>query len=901
MPQIFYMTKKILLTAVILLHFTWIFSQALYQVDNTEKEANSTLIIEGKVVDKVSFWNETQTMIYTANKIKVYKVFKGEVDTDFIEVITEGGTIGEYAVYASDLLDLVQDQEGVFFCFPNLKGRKSPTTNKVLYDVYSSSQGFWTYNTYENKVTDPFNVYYGITTEVYTLLKQLTGQDYVVKDPTFHVEGNKPAQTTQAQKVLFPSVTSFSPTTVHAGAMRDPANNILTITGTGFGTKTGNAAILFNDGNTSPGTDYPVAANNAQLSSLIISWTDTEIKVKVPSRASSGFFKVRDASGNIAYSPTLLDVYFGIITFNVQQSGVYYHKEFNLMDMNGAGGYTIYYSNSTAGNGIDFDGGTAKGAFQRALNSWKEVAGFNVIEGGATPNQQVSFNTVSTVMYDNQNTGNSPLPAGTLAVCYSFPQICGGNYETLSGRRVKFDIVVRNNAVSQGSTTFNNGPCPSLTVPGATNYSPVDLETVILHELGHAVNLAHVNDGMVGATLGTTNPGSLMHYAVSGSNRRTTPDASPKAGAMYSLQQQNNSYGSCTIDPEMTPLTPIVEPKDECPLTFPTEPTAFNTTVAFDMVHSNSNKYISDPEMTQIRCDAVGTSITNTTYYVIKTNDNSGSGVLNINVTGYTTNPVFIASCTHGSLPAQGFRLSLYKVNSCPTPGSFPNPVACRTFDANGGIFPISGLDYNSTYLIYIGAIENTKATFNLTFSGTALVPIKLSSFTGTVHQEYNSIDWIAEQVINVDKIIIERSANGTDFSAIGEVKGNDAYLKNGNYKDFKPYITSYYRLKVVNNDGSTEYSKTIVLKRNDKILFTITPNPATTFSDVQISAETKGKYSLMVYNINGQAVYKKDIVVNAGMNSHKINTTSFAKGVYRVVLFNEQSNNVFANSLIVQ
>lgn len=894
------MIKKIILTAAIILQFTCIFSQALYQVDNEEKANNSTLIIEGKVVDKVSFWNETQTMIYTSNKIKVFKVFKGEINSDYIEIITEGGTIGEHAVYVSELLDLVYDQEGVFFCFPNIKARKSPVTNNVLYDVYSSSQGFWVYNLYENKATDPFNVYNGITTTVYPLLKQLTGQDYVVKDNTYNVNQNKIAQQPQSQKPQFPVINSFAPSTIHAGAFRDATNNVLTISGSGFGTFTGTAAVLFNDGNTSPGTDYPVAANNAQLAPLVISWTDTEIKVKVPARASTGFFKVRDQSGNIAYSPDLINVFFGIINFTIQSGGVYYNKEFNLMNMDGAGGYTIYYSNSTAGNGVDFDGGTAKLAFQRALNTWKEIVGFNVTEGGTTTNQSVSSGSDCTVMYDNQNTGNSPLPSGVLAVCYSYPEICNSDVPNIQGRRKKFDIVVRNNAVSAGSTVFNNGPCPSLSSPGVTNFSPVDLETVLLHELGHALNLAHVNNGMVGSSLGTTNPGSIMHYSVPGSNRHTTPDASPRAGAAYTIQPQSNSYGSCTSATEMIPLTTISDVKDDCPLSFPTTPTPNLTTVAFDMVHTTSSVKV-DPDLTQVRCDGVGTSITNNAYYVVKTNSNAGSAMLSINVSGYSTYPFSLASCTHPTLPASGFRVSLYKVNSCPTAGSFPNPVACRTFAANGPIADITGLESNTTYLVYVGAIENTKAIFNLTFSGSALVPIKLSSFSGTTLANHNNLDWTAEQVINVEKIVIEKSINGTEFNNIGEVKGTDVYLKKGNFKDFKPSVINYYRLKIINTDGSVEYSKTIVLKRADKVLFTVTPNPATTYSDVQISSETKGKYSLVVYNVNGQTIYRKELTVNQGINNHKINTTTFAKGVYRLVLINDQNSNAYSNTLIVQ
>ena len=37
------------------------------------------LIAEGKVIEKKSFWNNEHTMIYTANTIEVYKLFKGNL------------------------------------------------------------------------------------------------------------------------------------------------------------------------------------------------------------------------------------------------------------------------------------------------------------------------------------------------------------------------------------------------------------------------------------------------------------------------------------------------------------------------------------------------------------------------------------------------------------------------------------------------------------------------------------------------------------------------------------------------------------------------------------------------------------------------------------------------------
>ncbi len=871
----------------------------LYEVKMEEKLANSNLVIEGKVLSQHSFWNEKHSMIYTTNKVEVYKIFKGTVSSSSIEIMTQGGNVNGEAISASDLLELSTGYVGVFFCFPNSINLRSPLTNEKLWDVYSSSQGFFNYDLDNEKASAPFVRYQSISNELYTELATKIGHGFENRKASFDVANQKPVTT--ANRTLFPVVVSFSPASVNAGALSDPTNNVLTITGTGFGASfTGSAAILFDDGNDGTGgTPYAVAASDPYLTTLIVSWTDTEIKVRVPSRVGTGYFTVRDASGVTSSSLTPLNVFYSILNTNFLLGGTYYVKQSNLMNDDGVGGYTILYSISAAGGGVDITSSPAQATFQRALNTWKDIAGFNVTEGGSTASQQVNPGDGSnTIMFDNTNTGNAPLASGVLAVCYSFTSICSDNPLFYGARKTEFDIVIRNTGVSVGSTSFTFGPCP----PVSTNFSQIDLESVVFHELGHALNLAHINDAAqyTSFTPGQVNPSKLMNYAVYNGTKRASPDNSAKSGALYTCTPHGFSYGSCfPFNNEMTQLTPIVEAKDNCPLVFPSTPTAKNTSVAFDMVHTSSNTLV-DPAYTQVNCDGTNTAVTNNAFYAIKT---TYSGKLSLTISGYTTAPTALAACTsaYSGVLATGFRLSLYQVSSCPTGQAFPTPVACRTFSSDGAIFDITGLVANTNYLIFIESIESTKATFNMLIGGTAL-PIKLVSFTGEVAGTYNNLNWVAESVINITKLVVERSSNGISFESIGEITGADAYNRIGNFKDFKPSIgNNFYRLKIVNNNGSIEYSNVVILKRSDKFLFTISPNPAVGFAEVQISSEDKGNYTIVLHNNNGQQVLTKNISVNSGIATTRLDLSTLAKGIYSVSVYDRAQTKVRTMLLSVQ
>jgi hypothetical protein len=862
-------------------------SQSLYKVEIDEKIQKSTAIFEGKVISQQYFWNPEHTMIFTSSKIELYKLFKGSIAKDFTEVVTQGGTIGNLSIEASDLLTLSVGETGIFFAFPNKGKLRSPETGEILFDIYSSSQGFYSYDLQQQTASAPFVRYASITNQLYAELIQKTGRTFVNKKSTFKVEDF--VVSPSSPNVL--GITSFSPAVVNAGATIDAANNVLTINGTDFGTPTGSAAILFDDANNGTGgTPFTLLATD----NLVISWTNTQIQVRVPSRAGTGTFAVRDALGATTNSPSPLIVNYAILTATFSSGGTF-TKESNLMNDNGSGGYTYQYSTSTAGLGIDFNAASAKATFERAASTWREVSGLNIVEGATTAVQAVASDGINLVVYDNTNAGAgiTPIPSGVLAVCYSFNSLCLP-VATNAAQKTEFDIIVRNPGVSSGTTTFNEGPCP----PMSSDFSEIDLETVLLHELGHALNLAHINDSYEGTFAGQLNPNKLMNFAVVNSVKRVSPDYSARLGAAYAIAAQGNTYGGpCGLaTTEMTPLTTTAEARDECPASFPSTTTPTNTVVNFNLVHATSNKFV-DPAYTQVRTDGVGVGITNNAYYAFRTNNVGGTVTLTVG--GYTTTPASPATCaTPYGYPTKGVELALYQANSCPAAQAYPTPIAYRTFNGNGALANFTGLAANTTYLIMVDGIENTKASFSLTFTGNAL-PITLRDFSGIVQKEYNQLNWTIDIARDVNAIIIERSADGINFEKIGEA--SLPYVGKGGFKDFRPLTgDNYYRLATINSDNTREYSKIVLLRRSEDFLINIFPNPAKEWVNVEIISQKRGRYTVSIYNSIGQSVARKEVYNNLNRMLVSMPLKNYQPGMYHITVYDENGASIRNSTIVV-
>jgi hypothetical protein len=175
-------------------------------------------------------------------------------------------------------------------------------------------------------------------------------------------------------------------------------------------------------------------------------------------------------------------------------------------------------------------------------------------------------------------------------------------------------------------------------------------------------------------------------------------------------------------------------------------------------------------------------------------------------------------------------------------------------------------------------------------------LPLNLMSFEAVKQNKKTLLQWSTGNELNIAKYIIERSADGTAYSPIGEVtalntQGTNTY----NFTDAQPLSgLNFYRLKLMDRDGTFKYSPTRkidFLVTTDDI--TIYPNPVT---NAKITIASSG-------NCTGEFIYDAagKLVKNYSLRGRNItlDLSGIAKGVYQLKIVTE--NTLQTKKILIQ
>ncbi len=509
------MKTNVLITLIMVLFFTTnnLMSQMmLKQISLDEQVNNSSLVVEGKVISKKSFWDVKHEKIYTTNTVEVYKVFKGVV-VSTIEVITVGGTVGDVILMVFPNLNLRVGDIGVFTLYDNnIALSQAAKAQNKQFKVYSSLQGFYKYNVYDDLAVNPFNKKEGISSVFYKEIMSKTKVGFIEVSKYNVSEINKSLN--QSKSSATPVISSFNPTTLSAGTKSQ-----LTINGSGFGSP---GKVSFPDANAGGSTFIDA------LASQIVSWSDTKIVVEVPSDAGTGKFRVTNNDSPTPLSKvssTDLTISYSELNYEYDPGTGLQAYPLQHYDENGNGGYE-WEMQTDFFNDSEHPG--AKVAFERAMDTWRCNTKINwTISTTPTTTDVVLDDGINIVRFDNGN----ELDAGILGQCSTWP---GGYTNCVTGASVQFYVKELEIVFDDATSWYFGTGDPGL------NF---DFESVAVHELGHGHQLGHVID---------TN--AIMHFNL-GLSEYNRVLSSNDINAGIDVQTRSTSTSVCGTLGSMTDYT----------------------------------------------------------------------------------------------------------------------------------------------------------------------------------------------------------------------------------------------------------------------------------------------------------------------------------------------------------
>ncbi|MEM9888266.1 MAG: T9SS type A sorting domain-containing protein [Bacteroidota bacterium] len=209
----------------------------------------------------------------------------------------------------------------------------------------------------------------------------------------------------------------------------------------------------------------------------------------------------------------------------------------------------------------------------------------------------------------------------------------------------------------------------------------------------------------------------------------------------------------------------------------------------------------------------------------------------------------------------------------------------------NGGTSDITQLNIDLSNDPFTANTD--EPTNNFVQSGTGVLPVEYTSFTGKSIDCQAELSWSTASETNNERFELQHSENAKDFKEIAKLKGAGTTLTPQQYSfthETAAIGTNYYRIKQVDTDGASDYSAVIAVENDCKPaedIFTVYPNPVGD-GDLTITYEVHREHEAVieVLNLAGEQVLRTPIVAEQGKNRFSLNTRPLAAGTYYVSLY---------------
>jgi len=169
---------------------------------------------------------------------------------------------------------------------------------------------------------------------------------------------------------------------------------------------------------------------------------------------------------------------------------------------------------------------------------------------------------------------------------------------------------------------------------------------------------------------------------------------------------------------------------------------------------------------------------------------------------------------------------------------------------------------------------------FVITNSGNlSILPIELLRFEAELKESNVQLNWVAVED-GLSHYEVERSLEGTTFVGIETV-----YAKGGTSsyeaEDDKREGVVYYRLKMVEDDGTVTYSHVLAVEYHEESSVLLYPNPTSGILNIEMDA---GHHMVILFDVSGRELLRFE----SDSPKERIDVSDLPSGVYVLRIDNE-------------
>ncbi|MCZ2298150.1 MAG: T9SS type A sorting domain-containing protein [Chitinophagales bacterium] len=221
--------------------------------------------------------------------------------------------------------------------------------------------------------------------------------------------------------------------------------------------------------------------------------------------------------------------------------------------------------------------------------------------------------------------------------------------------------------------------------------------------------------------------------------------------------------------------------------------------------------------------------------------------------------------------------------------GAAPTPIwVSKTVD-------LSSYAGQTIQLGFEGASQygNVIGLDDIVVTANAPVPVTFGDFTGVRENTKNILKWNTVTENNNTGFELQRSVNGTEFSTIAFVptkaeNGNSNVALQYTYNDNASTASAYYKLKQIDKDGKSSFSKVVFIKADKPTRFelvSVYPNPAKDNIKVSVASPKASIITLSITDITGKVVKQQNVQLAMGDNNVVVDVASLKAGNYIIRL----------------